>query len=178
MSTFERVETVVDVLTGELLLERKNVIAFNPIPPEPAYVKLYIDDLGKLLDLQSGHRDILLYVAANVAYDGLVSMTAMRKQRIATVLKCSVRSIDNAITEFVRRRILNRVGRAEYELNPNLFAKGSWKEIRERRLKFSARITYSLESGRTIETFVEPATDQAMEEPKARVGAESGADQA
>jgi hypothetical protein len=33
MSTFERVETVVDVLA----LERKSVIAFNPIPPEPAY---------------------------------------------------------------------------------------------------------------------------------------------
>lgn len=162
MSTFEKVETVVDVLSGEILSERKNVIAFNPVPPEPAYVKLYIDDLGKLLELQSGHRDILLYVAANVAYDGLVSMTAMRKSRIAATLKCSVRSIDNAITEFVKRGILSRVGRAEYELNPGLFAKGSWKEIRERRLKFSARITYSPESGRTIETIIEAGTNDTQ----------------
>ena len=152
MSTFERVETVVDVLTGEIMSERKNVIAFNPMPAEPAYVKLYIEDLGKLLDLQSGHRDILLHVAANVAYDGLVSMTAMRKNRIAAALKCSIRSIDNAITEFVRREILLRVGRAEYELNPHLFAKGSWKEIRERRLQFTMRVNYSAEGGRTIET--------------------------
>jgi hypothetical protein len=159
MGTFERVETVVDVLTGELVSERKNVISFNPMPPEPAYVKLYIEDLGKLLDLQSGHRDILLHVATNVAYDGLVSMTTMRKNRIAAVLKCSIRSIDNAITEFVKREILTRVGRAEYELNPHLFAKGSWKEIRERRLKFTAKITYSAEQGRTIETSVEPTTD-------------------
>jgi len=152
MSTFQRVETVVDVLTGELLSERKNVIAFNPMPPEPAYVKMYIEDLGKVLDLQSGHRDILLHVAATVAYDGLVSMTTLRKSRIAAALKCSTRSIDNAISEFVKREILLRVGRAEYELNPHLFAKGSWKEIRERRLQFTTRITYSAERGRTIET--------------------------
>ena len=170
MSTFERVETVVDVLTGELLLERKNVIDFNPVPPEPAYVKMYIDDLGKLLDLQSGHRDILLHVAANVAYDGLVSMTAMRKSRIAAALECSVRSVDNAITEFVRRKILSRVGRAEYELNPCLFAKGSWKEIRERRLKFRARITYSPDFGRTIETLVEPAGEDAPAEAAPSTG--------
>jgi hypothetical protein len=155
MSTFERVETVMDVLTGELLSERKNVIAFNPMPPEPAYVKMYIEDLGKLLDLQSGHRDILLHVAATVAYDGLVSMTTLRKSRIASALKCSTRSIDNAISEFVKRDILLRVGRAEYELNPHLFAKGSWKEIRERRLQFTTRITYSAERGRTIETSLE-----------------------
>jgi len=152
MSTSERVETFVDVLTGELLLERKNVIAFNPMPPEPAYVKMYIEDLGKVLDLQSGHRDILLHVAATVAYDGLVSMTTLRKSRIAAALKCSTRSIDNAISEFVKCEILLRVGRAEYELNPHLFAKGSWKEIRERRLQFTTRISYSAERGRTIET--------------------------
>jgi hypothetical protein len=152
MSTFERVETVVDVLTEEIVSERKNIITFNPMPPEPAYVKMYIEDLGKLLDLQSGHRDILLHVAATVAYDGLVSMTALRKSRIAAALKCSIRSIDNAITEFVKREILLRLGRAEYELNPHLFAKGSWKEIRERRLQFTTRITYSAEGGRTIET--------------------------
>jgi hypothetical protein len=36
-------------------------------------------------------------------------------------LKCSIRSIDNAITEFVRRDILTRAGRAEYELNRYFF---------------------------------------------------------
>jgi hypothetical protein len=163
MSKFERVQTIVDGLTGECLSEQRNVITFNPLPPEPAYVKLYIEDLGKLLDLQSGHRDILLYVAATVAYDGLVSMTTLRKKRIAAVLKCSIRSIDNAITEFVKREILLRVGRAEYELNPHLFAKDSWKEIRERRLQFTTRITYSAERGRTIETTIDSADSKEGE---------------
>jgi len=40
-------------------------------------------------------------------------------------------------------------------LNPHLFAKGSWKEIRERRLQFTTRITYSAEHGRTIETTID-----------------------
>ena len=118
-------------------------------------MKQYIEDLGRLLNLQSGHRDILFYVAASAAHDGLVSMTTLRKSRIASTLKCSTRSIDNAISEFVKREILLRVGRAEYELNPHLFAKGRWKEIRERRLPFTTRITYSAERGRTIETSLE-----------------------
>jgi hypothetical protein len=58
MSRVERVETIVDGMTGELLSEQRNIIAFNPIPPEPAYAKLYVEDLGKLLDLQSGHGPI------------------------------------------------------------------------------------------------------------------------
>jgi hypothetical protein len=45
-----------------------------------------------------------------------------------------------------------RAGRAEYELNPHLFAKGEWRNIRERRLSFTAIINYS-NSGRTIEVY-------------------------
>ncbi|MCX7114077.1 MAG: hypothetical protein NTX45_29200 [Proteobacteria bacterium] len=82
-------------------------------------------------------------------------MTTLRKSRIAATLKCSNRSIDNGITEFAKREILPRVGWAEYELNPHLFAKGGWKEIRERRLQFTTRITYSAEHGRTMETTVD-----------------------
>jgi len=53
-----------------------------------------------------------------------------------------------------------RVGRAEYELNPYLFAKGKWKAIRERRQEFRAKITYG-PKGRTIETEVSGETIQA-----------------
>lgn len=127
--------------------------------PEPDYIKLYIDDIGRMMGLQDGHRSILLYVAASVAYDGILSLTSYRKTRIAALLGCSVRSIDNAISEFVKQKILIRVARGEYELDPHLFAKGRWMEIRERRMKFMAKIIYGGAEGRIIETEVidEPA---------------------
>jgi hypothetical protein len=69
-----------------------------------------------------------------------------------TRAKTARRTGDNATSEFVKREILLRVGRAECDLNPHLFAKGRWKETRERRLPFTTRIRYSAERGRTIET--------------------------
>ena len=130
---------------------------------EPDYVKIYLDGLEITNDLTGGQSNILFLLAAQAAYDGVVSLTKPRKQRIADMLEGSCRSIDNAITEFVKREILLRVGRAEYELNPHLFAKGSWKEIRERRLQFTTRITYSAERGRTIETTIDSADSKKGE---------------
>jgi hypothetical protein len=95
----------------------------------------------------------LLYVAASVAYDGVLSLTAYRKSRIALTLGCSTRSIDNAITEFVKQGILIRLARGEYELDPHLFAKGRWLDIRQRRLEFITKIIYGA-NGRKIETVV------------------------
>ena len=159
MSKIQRTERTVDGVTGEVLGERHNIIELKPIEPEPNYIKLYIDDIGRMMGLQDGHRSILLYVAASVAYDGILSLTSYRKTRIAALLGCSVRSIDNAISEFVKQKILVRVARGEYELDPHLFAKGRWMEIRERRMKFMAKIIYGGSEGRTIETEVidEPA---------------------
>jgi hypothetical protein len=75
-----------------------------------------------------------------------------RKARIAMTAGCSLKSVNNAITEYVKAGILIRAGRAEYELNPHLFAKGEWRSIRERRSSFTAKINYS-SSGRTIEVY-------------------------
>lgn len=153
MSNLERIDTTVDQLTGEILSQRKQVIELRKMEPEPNYIKLYIDDLARLVGLQEGHRSILPYVAASVGYDGFISLSAGRKARIAITAGCSVKSINNAITEFVKCGILARVGRGEYELDPHLFAKGEWRNIRERRLRFMTKITYS-EEGRHIETEV------------------------
>jgi hypothetical protein len=154
VTKLERIDRTINALTGEVLEQRQKIIDLKPMEQEPDYVKLYIEDIGRMMGLQDGHRSILLYVAASVSYDGMLSMTSYRKSRIASTLGCSKRSIDNAISEFVRQGILIRVARGEYELDPHLFAKGRWVDIRQRRLEFTAKITYNPKGGRTIETEV------------------------
>jgi predicted transcriptional regulator len=130
---------------------KENVVSIRKMEDEPAYIKLYIDDLGKVLGLQDGHRKILILVAASVDYEGIVSIAIGRKARIAATLDCSVKTVDNAVGEFTKQGILKRIGRGEYELNPNLFAKGAWRDIRERRQSFVMTVHYTHE-GRKVKT--------------------------
>jgi hypothetical protein len=150
MSRLERIETNTDALTGEILSQSKKVIELTKLEAEPDYVKMYVADLSNLVGLKEGHGRILPFIAASVGYDGFISLAGGRKARIAMTAGCSLKSVNNAITEYVKAGILIRAGRAEYELNPHLFAKGEWRNIRERRLSFTAKINYS-SSGRTIE---------------------------
>lgn len=133
---------VIDTLTGEILSETSNVHNINKLPPEPDYIKLYVCEIGRLHGLQAGHRDILLYVASMVGYDGTVVLNPRRKGQIAITLKISLKSIDNALSEFVKTGLLVRLSRGDFELNPFLFGKGDWKSIRERRESFVARLRF------------------------------------
>ena len=150
MSRLERIETNTNALTGEILSQSKKVIELTKLEAEPDYVKMYVADLSNLVGLKEGHGRILPFIAASVGYDGFISLAGGRKARIAMTAGCSLKSVNNAITEYVRAGILIRAGRAEYELNPHFFAKGEWRNIRERRLSFTAKINYS-SAGRTIE---------------------------
>ena len=136
MSRLERIETNTDALTGEILSQSKKVIELTKLEAEPDYVKMYVADLSSLFGLKEGHGRILPFIAASVGYDGFISLAGGRKARIAMTAGCSVKSVNNAITEYVKAGILIRAGRAEYELNPHFFAKGEWRSIRERRLSY------------------------------------------
>lgn len=149
MGKFESIHRTTD-LNGVVVAETRNVFEIKKLPGEPPFIKMYIDDLSRLYELQAGQHQILHCIIAGVDYAGIVSVTGARKARIAEMLNISSRSIDNALTEYVRSGILIRIGRGEYELDPKLFAKGQWRDICERRKEFQAKITYS-KSGRKIE---------------------------
>lgn len=144
-------------------ITKENVVSIRKMEDEPAYIKLYIDDLGKVLGLQDSHRKILMLVAASVDYEGIVSMAIGRKARIAATLECSVKTVDNAVIEFTKQGILKRIGRGEYELNPNLFAKGAWREIRERRQSFVMTVNYT-HNGREVKTRLMTKAEEAKTE--------------
>ncbi len=126
MQYIEKVERVVDQATGEILSHQSKVINVRPMESEPDYVKMYVGDLGRLKNLSPAATEILLYIAATVDYDGFVSLTAHKKARIAMTCGVSTKTIKNAIIDYIKAGILVRVGRAEYELDPSLFAKGKW----------------------------------------------------
>ena len=143
-----RSERQVDGTTGAVLRDTSTVIELRPLPKEPPYIKLYVEDLSRLLGL--GNSSILLHIAASIGYDGIVSLSTTRRARIALTCGVSEKTVRNAITEYLHAGVMRRVGRAEYEMDPALFAKGDWSEIRGRRSSFRLEIDYSHETGRTI----------------------------
>jgi hypothetical protein len=155
-SIIEKREQHVDSKTGEIIHDKTNVISFTHLPNEPEYIKLYLNDLGGLCKLSDGQRSILLYMAACSGYDGVIMLPLGQKARIANTANCSISAINNAINTFCKNKILKRLDVGLYELNPDYFARGKWREIRERRKAFYTKITYTPNGERTIETdFVE-----------------------
>ncbi len=55
---------------------------------------------------------------------------------------CKIQSVTNAIYTFLAAGILKRVEATIFALNPDYFAKGAWRVIREQRKAFQSITTY------------------------------------
>mgnify|MGYP001110011679 CR=1 FL=1 len=146
----------VDHTTGEICeTTREQIIQ---IPNEPPFVKLYIEDLRCLHRLPPKSSALLYELVKRVDYEGMVGLTTMIKKTIAETLSTSVASIDNQLSKLIMTNIILRIGRGTYMLNPSLFAKGQWKDVRKLRDKFfEFKVTYSPDGDRSIEAGVKNA---------------------
>ena len=151
---YTETKQVVDVETGELhTTETTNVVRLEREPP---YVKMYLDDLSKLIGLQSGATMVLHELVSKIDYDGIVTITKGTRERIAKKLNMKESSVRNRISDLTKENVLRRTGYCEYEMNPHLFAKGEWNDIRKRRSNFKLEITYTEQNERHLEaTFID-----------------------
>ncbi len=154
MATIEKRTTHIDKQTGEVLYDNIVQTDIGIIAAEPAYVKLYIDDLGGLHDLSNGQRSILLYISSYSGYDGYVSLPLGIKNKIAKQADCTVSAINTAIMKLCKVNLLRHDDVGLYELNPDYFARGKWREIRERRKEFYTKTTYRRDGTKEVETNV------------------------
>lgn len=148
----EKIETLVDDMTGELLAATTTTTDINTVPTEPNYLKLYVDDLGLLNKLSGSEVIALIHIAALANYDGQVCLPLLVKQSIAEKTNVKPQAIGNTIVKLTAKGILKRIGTAVYLLNPDLFAKGKWREIRELRRAFQSITTYLPNGEKIIET--------------------------
>ena len=116
-----RENTTVDTQTGEVL--KRN---YGAVLKEPGFVKLYFDCLGVYIKndgLSASLNDIKLCTRrANR------TPWRIRKEQIAKRLK-SMRRLEQAITTWVKNRVLIRVARGIYQVNPFIFGRGDWRDI-------------------------------------------------
>lgn len=151
--TYER-ETV-DRDTGETVKTYSEAV----IPREPDYVKLYLESITKLNDIQGWTDPVLHELLRLMNYRNEIVLNAAIKKRISTEIGISTRTIDNALSLLVKKNIIFREDTGLYKGNPYLFGKGEWRDIRELRMT----VTFSKE-GQNISTEIKKGHSNASEE--------------
>lgn len=133
-----REENTVDKETGEVV-RRTTVLQFDR---EPNYVKLYLDCLGVVLGndgLGPGVNGLLVEVFKLASYaDGgqHVVLNSYNKSIICKNTGKTMRRLDMAIQTWTKNNVLKRVARGTYQINPWLFGKGEWRDIKGLRATF------------------------------------------
>lgn len=153
---------VCDHQTGETIQSKENIT--KQYPSEPPYIKLYLHDLLFLSDLPKTHDKILLSLLkkatwANAEYGMIITLSAGIKRMMAKELNFkNPRTINNALSDFVKADILNRLETGVYQLNPYLFGRGDWQDIKNLRMT----IDYTIK-GRTFKSMI--AYKKELEKP-------------
>lgn len=127
------VNEVLDKETGTVILEDTKIQSFS-IDKEPDYVKLYLEDISRLKDIPQGMNKVLFELMKSVTYSGIVMAYKPVKQIMCRNMGISMNYLNKCIDEFYKKGILIRYARGVYIADPNLFAKGSWKDIKNLRL--------------------------------------------
>lgn len=111
---------------------------------EPDYVKLYLDSILFIKSLPKGYNPILISFLKRMSYADkgqVIGFTPYIKKEICNELGVSKTRIDHAITDFVKGKILFRLGASTYQFNPHLFGKGDWNDIAEIRTAITFNAT-------------------------------------
>lgn len=113
---------------------------------EPPFIKLYLDDLGKLNNLTGTQRNVLDLLMKYVKYGNEIIITKKLKDYILNELKIVEGSFKNALVVLVHKNIIIRKERrSNYIINPDIAFKGTVDD------RYRLIITYNSSGERKIE---------------------------
>jgi len=148
----QSIETIVQNEEGQVIEKRSNkVLSWGS---EPSYIKLYLQDVLYLADMPKHHEKILYELLKRSTYAGdtegmQVCLSSGLKRIMMEHLELkNIRSINNALSDLVKGKVLYRIETGVYQFNPYLFGKGDWQDISKLRLQ----IDYNDIKGRTFKT--------------------------
>lgn len=143
-TTFLKEDKVINHETGEIIETRK--ITESRIDNEPAYIKLYIEDVIRLNNLPSGTGKVLNCLLRHMSYSNTVVLIKPIKDLIGIETNLSANTVKKAIADLNNAGILIRSHKSVYLVDPNLFGRGKWENIKELRMT----VKYDKEGVKTI----------------------------
>lgn len=129
------VKEVLEIKTledGEVVTSK--VLETTQFDREPPYVKIYLADIGKLNGLNKSEQTLLNELVFNMGYNNIVPSYKPVKQMIAEKIGMPYNTLDKAIKELHKKGILIRKARGLYLMDPDIFGRGSWKDVQKIRM--------------------------------------------
>lgn len=110
--------------TGKVTTVRQE---FTKVVERDKFIQVYLEDISGLLQVDSKvYLKILIEIWKQAQYnENRVILIKPIKQDIADSVKCSIKTVNNGVTELVKLKLLLRQDKSVYYLNPKLFFKGS-----------------------------------------------------
>lgn len=141
-------KTTIDHTTGEVTKE-EHVRTLN-ISKEPPFVKLYIEDLSKILSIKQGPQNLLYYLACSADYENIIELTTRKRERMCTALGIAKQTFANYLFYLKEVDVIKDMGGQELMLNPLYFAKGNWADIEKHRMTYQMVVSYKSDGHREV----------------------------
>jgi hypothetical protein len=142
--TVEETKHIIDHETGEMIITENTKIGF--VDREPDYVKLYVKDIGMLKGIKKSSNKVLMEIIGQMGYNNLFIAYAPIKRNMCKILDMKMSTINMAIDDLYKSGILLRAERGVYLVDPELFARGKWSDIKKVRLM----IEYDRETNKRV----------------------------
>ena len=142
------VNQITDSETGEIIQSRRTEV--SSFEREPPYVKVYLEDIGRLNGLSPTEQKMINELVFNMGYNNVVPSYKPVKQSIANKLGVSLEGVNKSIQSLYKKGVLIRKARGFYIMDPNIFGRGSWKDVKNIRMT----IDYNEDGTKTINTEV------------------------
>ncbi len=116
---------------GEIIRSEREITFKTRKETEPAFVKLYLEDIHRLLSLKKGTLEILFELASISNYNkNTVILNSGIKKEIAKKLKISEGTLNNSLSELKKGKIIELVAGGVFLIDTKLIAKGQWSVIK------------------------------------------------
>lgn len=151
----------IDGDTGEIVgttIESQRVIWDK----EPDYVKLYFSDISRLKSLPPASEKLLLLIAKHMGYNNTFTAYKPVKVMLCEALGMTMNTLNMQISNLKKAGILislPQYGRGIYLVDPNLFARGKWEDIKNLRLT----IDYNADGTKSIKSNMKESINQLQE---------------
>jgi hypothetical protein len=124
--------SIVDGSTGVIVEEE--LVEVYKAEREPDYIKMYVSDIARLNELPKGMDNILMAFLRTMGYNNVIPVYKPIKKMISKDLGISIAYLNKAIDAFHKKGVFIRIDRGLYVADPELFARGSWADIKALRL--------------------------------------------
>lgn len=104
---------------------------------EEDFIKLYLKDLCRLNDIPKTGNEILNELLLYTDYQNKILLPSGIKKSIIEKYKISMGTLDNNLSKLLKLEIIKKLGTGVYQLNPYLFGKGKWENVKSIRVQWS-----------------------------------------